>query len=86
MYHGSTVIAKNRIRWLPMAAIVDSEITKMPSGFNHYTHLILKLHGIETPKMQRNDCYQTLQGSTTVPLDYNTQTAACEVLSDCLNQ
>ena len=22
--------------------------------------------------MQRNDCYQTLQGSTTVPLDYDT--------------
>ena len=46
-----------------MAAILDSEITKMPSGCNHYTRLILKLHGIETPKMQRNDCYQTLQGS-----------------------
>ena len=43
-----------------MAAILD-----------HYTHLIHKLHGLEPPKMQRNDCYQTLQGSTTVPLDYS---------------
>ena len=45
-----------------MAAILDSGITKMPSGCNHYTHLIRKLHGTETPKMQRKDCYQTLQG------------------------
>ena len=71
MYHGSKGIAKNRFWWLPMATILDSEITKMPSGCNHYTHLILKLHGTETPKMQRKDCYQTLQGSTTMPLDYN---------------
>ena len=75
MYHGWKVIARNRIRWLPMAAILDSEITKMPSGYNHYTHLILKLHGIENPKMQKNDCYHTLQGSTTVPVDYNIVTS-----------
>ena len=58
-----------------MAVILDSEITKMPSGCNHYTHLIRKLHGIETPKMQRKDCYQTLQGLTTVPLDYSETSA-----------
>ena len=36
---------------------------KMPSGSNHYTQWILELHGLEYSKMQRNDCYQTLQGS-----------------------
>ena len=35
----------------------------MPSGGNHYTQWILELHGLEYSKMQRNDCYQTLQGS-----------------------
>ena len=62
MYHGSKVIAKNLFRLLPMSAILDFVITKMPSGCNHYTHLIRKLHGIETPKMQRKDCYQAKQG------------------------
>ena len=47
---------------LPTSAILDFEITKMPSGCNHYTHLIYKLHGIETPQMQRKDCYQAKQG------------------------
>ena len=61
MYHGSKVIAKNLFRLLPMSAILDFVITKMPSGCNHYTHLIRKLHGIETPKMQRRDCYQAKQ-------------------------
>ena len=62
MYHGSKVIAKNLFWLLPMSAILDFVITKMPSGCNHYTHLIRKLHGIETPKMQRKDCYQAKQG------------------------
>ena len=62
MYHGSKVIAKNLFRLLPMSAILDFVITKMPSGCNHYTHLIRKLHGIETQKMQRKDCYQAKQG------------------------
>ena len=50
MYHGSKVIAKNLFRLLPMLAILDFEIIKMPSGCNHYTHLICKLRGIESPK------------------------------------
>ena len=79
VYHGSKVIAKNRFWWLLVAAILDSQITKMPSGCNHYTHLILILHGTETPKMQRKDCYQTLQGSTTMPLDYNAWSGIKEV-------
>ena len=62
MYHGSKVIAKNLFRLLPMSVILNFVITKMPSGCNHYTHLIRKLHGIETPKMQRKDCYQAKQG------------------------
>ena len=36
---------------------------KMPSGGNHYTQWILELRGLEYSKMQRNDCYQTLQSS-----------------------
>ena len=36
---------------------------KMSSGGNHYTQWILELHGLEYSKVQRNDCYQTLQGS-----------------------
>ena len=73
MYHDSKVIAKNRIWWLPMAVILDSEITKMPSGCNHNTHLILKLHGIETPNIARfNHCASGLIGqvsrSDTVPV------------------
>ena len=62
MYHGSKVIAKNLFRLLLMSAILEFVITKMPSGCNHYTHLIRKIHGIETPKMQRKDCYQAKQG------------------------
>ena len=62
MYHGSKVLAKNLFRLLPMSAILDFVITKMASGCNHYTHLIRKLHGIETPKMQRKDCCQAKQG------------------------
>ena len=41
MYHGSKVIAKNRFWLLPMSAILDFEVTKMPSWCNHYTHWIL---------------------------------------------
>ena len=45
-----------------MSAILDFEIIKMPSGYNHYTHLIRKLHGIETLRMQRKDSCQEKQG------------------------
>ena len=62
MYHGTKVRAKNLFRLLPISAILNFEITKMPNGCNHYTLLIHKLHGIETPQMQRKDCYQAKQG------------------------
>ena len=52
MYHGSKVIAKNLFRLLPMSAILDFVITKMPSGCNHNTHLIRKLHGTVNAKKE----------------------------------
>jgi len=49
------------MKWQP--SWTTSWILKMPRGENQSTRRILELHDTDYWKMQRTDCYQTLQGS-----------------------